>query len=148
MVVVFASTFDAARAAEPSLPPQPDIRPAGIPENARMLSPCIATMGEHWADPKTLPTGPFYGVWQGRPVFSEVMVSVSQLESGFAYDNLRALPGFAIDHVDIEFEPHGHPGLTVPHYDIHAYYVSPAEQAKICPTGVHDDAMKPATPKT
>ena len=41
------------------------------------------------------------------------------------------------------FEPHGHHGFPVPHYDIHAYYVSPAIQATICPNGIPDPAMKP-----
>ncbi|MBV8722096.1 MAG: hypothetical protein JO277_08100, partial [Candidatus Eremiobacteraeota bacterium] len=50
---------------------------------------------------------------------------------------------YHIDHVDFAFEPHGHEGLPVPHYDIHAYYVSPAVQATICPNGIPDPAMKP-----
>ncbi len=32
---------------------------------------------------------------------------------------LKPLPGYTIDHVDIWFEPHGHPGMPIPHYDIH-----------------------------
>ncbi|HVA28113.1 MAG TPA: hypothetical protein VNF68_08030 [Candidatus Baltobacteraceae bacterium] len=133
-----------AAASPPALPPQPKVHPAGIPADALMLSPCIASMGEHWANPKNLPTGPIYGVWQGKPVFSEIMVSVKQLDHGFSWDNLRALPGYTIDHVNFEFEPHGHAGFPVPHYDVHAYYVSPAAEAKICPKGIPDPAMKPS----
>lgn len=127
----------------PQLPPQPKVRPAGIPNDAVMVSPCIQTMGEHWANPKNLPLGPIYGTWQGRPVFSEIMVSKDQLQKGFSYANLRALPGYRIDHVDFEYEPNGHEGFPVPHYDVHAYYISAAEQAKICPDGIPDPAMKP-----
>ena len=133
----------AAAPAQPMLPPQPKVRPAGIPENALLVSPCIATMGEHWADLKELPLGPIYGVWQNKPVFTEIMVSVKQLQQGFSYGNIHALPGYTIDHIDVSFERNGHEGFPVPHYDIHAYYVSPAVQATICPNGIPDPSMKP-----
>ncbi len=143
---VFCSALmmGAAIAAPPAgLPPQPKVHPAGIPSDAMMVSPCIATMGEHWAALKSLPLGPIYGTWQGKPVFTEVMVSVAQLTKGFSYANLHALPGYRIDHVDVSYEPNGHEGFPVPHYDIHAYYVTPAAQAQICPNGIPDPAMKP-----
>ncbi len=129
--------------ATPMLPPQPAVRPAGIPADAMLVSPCIATMGEHWANLKNLPLGPIYGVWQGKPVFTELMVSVQQLQKGFSYADIHALPGYTIDHVDVSFEPNGHEGFPIPHYDIHAYYVTPAVQATICPNGIPDPAMKP-----
>ncbi|MFN2528482.1 MAG: hypothetical protein ABR584_07170 [Candidatus Baltobacteraceae bacterium] len=134
----------AAAVAEPpmGLPPQPKVHPAGIPNEAVMLSPCVQTMGEHWAALKDMPLGPLYGVYEGKPVFSEVMISVKQLDHGFSYDNLRALPGYQIDHVNVEFEPNGHPGFPEPHYDVHAFYVSPAVEAQICPGGIPDSAMK------
>lgn len=138
-----ALTRVAADPAQPMLPPQPATHPAGIPADALMVSPCIATMGEHWANPKNLPLGPIYGVWQGKPVFTEFMVSVAQLEQGFSYANIRAVPGYTIDHIDFKYEPNGHPGFPVPHYDLHAYYVSPAMQAAICPHGIADPSMKP-----
>lgn len=140
---MLAATSAIALAAPPMLPPQPAVHPAGIPADALLVSPCIATMGEHWANPKNLPTGPIYGVWKGKPVFTEIMVTVAQLDKGFSYANIRALPGYHIDHIDFEFEPHGHEGLPVPHYDVHAYYVSPAVQKTICPAGIPDPAMKP-----
>ncbi len=139
---VVKSSCTGADAGEPMLPPQPKVHPAGIPADAILVSPCIATMGEHWANPKKLPIGPIYGVWKGKPVFTEIMVTVAQLEKGFSYANVRALPGYTIDHVDFKYEPHGHPGLPVPHYDLHAYYVSPAVQATICPDGIPDPALK------
>jgi hypothetical protein len=135
-----------AAPAQPELPPQPSVHPDGIPAAALLVSPCIATMGEHWAQPKDLPMGPIYGVWQGKPVFTELMVTVTQLQQGFSYANIRALPGYTIDHVDFKFEPKGHEGLPVPHYDVHAYYVSPEVQASICPDGIPDPAMKPMNP--
>jgi hypothetical protein len=147
-VVAFALALGATGIAgaapdAPALPPQPAVHPVGIPADALLVSPCIATMGEHWANPKNLPLGPIYGTWQGKPVFTEIMVTVTQLQQGFSYADIRALPGYTIDHVDINFEPHGHEGLPVPHYDVHAYYVSPAVQKTICPNGVPDPSMKP-----
>ena len=132
-----------ADSSAPMLPPQPAVHPAGIPQDALMVSPCVATMGEHWANLKNLPMGPIYGTWQGKPVFTEIMVPLTTLQQGFSYSNIHALPGYAIDHVDVAFEPTGHPGLTVPHYDIHAYYVSVETQKAICPDGIPDSAMKP-----
>lgn len=125
------------------LPPQPKVRPAGLPKDVVMVSPCIATMGEHWVNLKNMPTGPIYGTYQGKPVFTEIMVTLDQLKKGFSWADIRALPGYTIDHVDVAFEPHGHEGLPVPHYDVHAYYVTPTLQAKICPNGIPDPAMKP-----
>jgi hypothetical protein len=132
----------AAEPAQPALPPQPATHPAGIPADAVLVSPCIARMGEHWVNPKDAPLGPIYGVWQGKPVFTEIMVSVEQLKQGFSYANIRALPGYTIDHIDFKYEPQGHEGFPVPHYDVHAYYVTPAVQATICPNGIPDPAMK------
>ncbi|HEY9085558.1 MAG TPA: hypothetical protein VIN40_06450 [Candidatus Tyrphobacter sp.] len=147
-LLAFAACFAAAAplAAAPSgpgLPPQPRVHPAGIPHDAVMVSPCVSTMGEHWARLRDLPTGPIYGTWQGKPVFTEIMVSVAQLAKGFSWANIRPLPGYRIDHVDFEFEPHGHEGFPVPHYDLHMYYISAAAQARICPNGLPDPAMKP-----
>lgn len=113
------------------LPPQPKIRPAGIPAAYVMVSPCVPGMGEHWANPQNL-NAPIYGTYQGKAVFSEIMVPKAQFEKGFNYLNLRALPGHAIDHVDIEYEPHGHEGMPVAHYDIHAYYVPHATHVAYC----------------
>ena len=42
-----------------------------------------------------------------------------------------ALP--PIDHVDINWEAHGHHGFPVPHYDIHLYFVPHAEHMAIKP---------------
>lgn len=129
-------------AAAPQLPPQPKIHPAGIPKDAVMVSPCVQSMGEHWAALKDLPMGPIYGVYQGKPIFSEIMVTKAQFDKGFSYDNLRPLPGYKIDHVNVNYEPKGHEGLPVPHYDIHAFYISYAAQTKLCPNGIPDPAMK------
>lgn len=114
------------------LPPQPKTRPIGMPAGYVLASPCVPAMGEHWANPQNL-QAPIYGVYRGKPVFSEIMVPKAQFEKGFNYANLRALRGHTIDHVDIEYEAHGHPGMLIPHYDVHAYYVTHAAHLAYCP---------------
>ncbi len=140
LIAAFASVAAGAAAAAPPgappLPPQPKVRPAGIPAGALLVSPCVKGMGEHWANPKDLPFGPIYGVYQGKPVFSEVMIDKKSFAAGKTYYNvLKPLPGYAIDHVDIEYVPYGHAGYPIPHYDVHAYYVAHSIHEAFCPTG-------------
>lgn len=134
----------------PALPPQPKVRPAGIPAGFVMVSPCVQGMGEHWANLKTgmLPggaMGPIYGTYQGKAIFSEIMVPVSTFQKGFNYRRLTALPGYTINHIDVEYHPKGHDGMPIPHYDIHAYYVAHADHMKMCPNGAPDPDMEKAT---
>jgi hypothetical protein len=32
---------------------------------------------------------------------------------------------------DVEFQPNGHPGFEIPHFDIHMYFISDEEQQEI-----------------
>ena len=138
-----ASGFPIIAAADAMpLPPQPAVHPAGIPGDYVMASPCVANMGEHWVNPNNL-NQPIYGTYEGKPIFTEIMVPLTVLQKGFSVADMRALPGYRIDHVDFEFEPNGHAGMMVPHYDLHAYYVSAAFQANICPNGIPNPALKP-----
>lgn len=94
-------------------------------------------MGEHWANPKNLPFGPIYGVYKGKVVFTEVMIDQKLFAQGKGWrDVLKPLPGYKIDHVDIAFNPHGHEGYPIPHYDIHAYYVPHSVHMAYCPKGI------------
>ncbi|GAC1511057.1 MAG: hypothetical protein NVS1B6_17710 [Steroidobacteraceae bacterium] len=136
LCLAMSSLAMAANAPAMQLPPQPKVRPAGMPAGAVMVSPCIAQMGEHWGVLKTMPLGPIYGTWHGKVIFSEIMVTKAQLDKGFSYYNLRPLPGQTINHVDLEYHPKGHPGLMVPHYDIHAYYIPHEAEKSICPNGI------------
>jgi hypothetical protein len=122
-------------AGKPALPPQPKVRPAGIPANYVMVSPCIPGMGEHWADLKMGPHATtIYGTYQGKPVFTEIMLTPKDFAGGKSFtDVLKPLPGSAIDHVDIEYLAHGHPGMMFAHYDIHGYYVPHSVHTKYCP---------------
>ncbi len=106
-----------------------------------MVSPCVQGMGEHWANPKDL-TAPIYGTLNGKVIFSESMIPLTSLNKGYNEPNLAALPGHTINHVSIEWHPKGHEGMPVPHYDIHAYYVTYAQQKAICPNGIPDPDAK------
>jgi hypothetical protein len=113
--------------------PQPPKHAPGMP-NVIQVSPCIPTMGYHYADPKTLPFGPIYGWYDGKWVFTEIMVNAQQLGSMHQSwdDQLKPLPGYSINHVDFWFEKYGHPGYWVPHYDIHAFYVPHSDHMFWC----------------
>lgn len=108
----------------------------GLPQGVIQLSPCEPGMGEHWADPRDMPFGPIYGVVGDEVVFVEVMPSQEAFGAGESWtETLVPLPGYAIDHVDIEFVPNGHPGYEIPHYDIHAYFTSHETHLDYCPAG-------------
>ncbi len=126
LAVIALLCFAQAAASPPAgmqLPPQPKVRPAGMPAGYVMVSPCIRQMGEHWANPSNL-MAPIYGTWKGKIIFSEIMIPLKTLQSGMNYPDLGPLPGHTIDHVALGWEPKGHEGMPVPHYDIHAYYIS------------------------
>ena len=108
----------------------------GLPEGVIQLTPCVPGMGEHWANPANMPFGPIYGVMGDKIVFVEVMPSVADFQNGKSWTQvLMPVAGQSINHVDIESEPHGHEGYMVPHYDIHAYFVSHADHMAFCPAG-------------
>ena len=91
------------------------------------LSPVVPKMGEHWANPKDMPLGPIYGVYKGQLIFFEFMIAQKDFKKGMSFLDLKsklAVPLPPVDHVDIDWEPHGHEGFEVPHYDIHLYFVS------------------------
>lgn len=108
----------------------------GLPKGTIQLTPCVPGMGEHWADPENLPFGPIYGVVEGEVVFVEIMIAQEDFNAGKSWTGvLMPAEGYAADHVDIEFEPAGHEGYEIPHYDVHAYFVSHVNHAGFCPPG-------------
>jgi hypothetical protein len=107
--------------------------PAGLPADVVPFAGCIPSMGYHYAKTKNWPFGPIYGYYDGKPIFTEIMVDKKKFDAGSNWDEqLKPLPGYTINHVDIWFEAHGHPGYEIPHYDIHAWYVTHAEHMKYC----------------
>ena len=107
--------------------------PKGLPADVAPVMGCIPAMGFHYVSGKHWPNGPIYGYYQGKPVFTELMIEKTKFENGFDInDSLKPLPGYKIDHVDIWLEAQGHPGMPTPHYDIHAFYVSHAAHMTFC----------------
>lgn len=107
--------------------------PAGMPAGVQPVLGCIPTMGYHYAKPKDMPFGPIYGWYDGKITFTEIMVDEKLFNKGLSWsEQLKPLPGYTIDHVDFWFEPHGHPGYPIPHYDIHAWYIPHAEHMTMC----------------
>jgi len=107
--------------------------PVGLPAGVVGISGCIPTMGYHYARLKDLPFGPIYGMYDGKATFTEIMVDQKLFASGKSWDSeLKPLPGYHIDHVDVWFEPHGHEGYPIPHYDIHAWYIPHSEHMMFC----------------
>lgn len=104
----------------------------GLPESAIQLSGAIPAMGAHYANPADMPVGPIYCVHDGKVVCLEYMLTQADFAAGKSWTNLQAMPGLPpVNHVNIEFEPNGHEGFEVPHYDIHMYFISPDERMKI-----------------
>ncbi|HZG56254.1 hypothetical protein [Paenibacillus sp.] len=107
-----------------------------LPAGSIKVSDTVPAMGEHWGNPQAgeLPIGPFYGVHNGRLVFLEYMIDQNDFESGKNHVNLKGMKGVpspSVVQVDVEFQPAGHPGFETPHYDIHLYFISDAEQQQI-----------------
>ncbi|MGT2465186.1 hypothetical protein [Mesorhizobium sp.] len=111
--------------AELSRLPRTEVLPAGVVQ----VSPYVPGMGEHWANPANLPFGPIYCVVQGHITCMEYMISQKDFAEGVSHNKLAPWFGGkrqpAINHVDIGFEPNGHQGYEIPHYDIHMYFLSP-----------------------
>lgn len=94
----------------------------------------VPAMGEHWANPQELPNGPIYGVHEGKLVFIEYMIAQDDFVKGKNHTTLggmKGLPSPSIVQTDIEYQPQGHPGFEVPHFDIHSYFISDEDQHKI-----------------
>jgi hypothetical protein len=107
--------------------------PAGLPPGLKPYGGCIPTMGYHYAAPGSWPFGPIYGWYKGKPIFTEVMIDAKMFGRGMSWSGvLKPLPGYHIDHVDIWYEAHGHPGFPLPHYDVHAWYIPASQYMYFC----------------
>lgn len=89
-------------------------------------------MGEHWAKVADMPLGPIYCVHNGEIVCEEFMIAQADFAAGKSWTDLTPTPGLPpVDHMNIEFEPNGHEGFEIPHYDLHLYFITPEEVAAI-----------------
>ncbi len=105
-----------------------------LPDNVIQISETVPGMGEHWAEPSTLPLGPIYCVHEGKIVCIEFMMAQEDFQNGMSWPVLTGFDGLPpVNHTNISFEPEGHEGFTVPHYDVHLYFLSPEEMAQVQP---------------
>jgi hypothetical protein len=87
------------------------------------ISPHVPQMGEHWANPATLPLGPIYCVIDGRVVCVEYMFMAAELAAGADWTGIAT--GFdtpPITHIDVEYKPDGAGPITDPLYQLHIYF--------------------------
>lgn len=105
-----------------------------LPPNVVQVSPFVPMMGEHWADPATLPLGPIYCVHRGKVVCLEFMMAQADLKAGRSWPALAGMAGLPpVHHTHMGFVEHGHEGFEVPHYDVHMYFLPPEEVSRIQP---------------
>lgn len=107
-----------------------------LPKDVVQLSGVVPGMGEHWGNPADLPLGPIYGVSNGKIIFIEYMIDQASFEQGKSFLELASkldVPLPPVHHIDFNFEPNGHEGYEVPHYDVHLYFVSHDEHMAIAP---------------
>ena len=88
-------------------------------------------LGTLYADPATLPAGPFLAYdRQGHLVSSIYMIPLKDLDAQKGFENLNTGKGAPVDHVDVVFNP-GHAGVAEPHYHVILWYVPRAQAATL-----------------
>jgi hypothetical protein len=88
-------------------------------------------LGTLYADPATLPAGPFLAYdRQGNLVSSIYMIPLKDMNAQKAFTGLKTGQGEQVDHVDVVFNA-GHPGVAEPHYHFVLWYVSPTKAAAL-----------------
>lgn len=127
---------DAVHAQNVSWDGKQEVYVLALPEGTVKITESVHGMGEHWSNPQAgdLPTGPIYGVHDGKLVFLEYMIAQEDFAKGINHTNLAGMKGVPspdVVQVDFEFQKLGHEGFEVPHYDIHAYFITDEEQQSI-----------------
>ena len=139
IAALFVSAFAAPAVAAPTEAQGTDeVRPLPVmwnpPPGVVQLTPCVPNMGEHWANPVNMPLGPIYTVDRGRLISIEYMPSQADFAAGRSWTDLKFLywgSPLTIQHADIEFQPQGHEGYEIPHYDMHFHLVTHTDDRAI-----------------
>ncbi|HEU4647458.1 MAG TPA: hypothetical protein VFS33_00250 [Gemmatimonadales bacterium] len=88
-------------------------------------------LGTLYADPATLPAGPFLAYdRQGNLVSSIYMIPLKDMQAQKAFTDLKTGKGEQVDHVDVVYNA-GHPGVAEPHYHFILWYISAANAAAL-----------------
>jgi hypothetical protein len=109
-------------------------QPAGpaLPPAATVERMCIPGMGNLAYLSKDLPFGPYYGVHQGKLIFTEYKATLDEAQRG-RLTNLKSVSG-PVDNVDVVWRPRGHQGFEVPHFDVFLWNIPQSERQAIkCP---------------
>ena len=108
--------------------------PGGAYKKVSALVPLpdfLPGLGTLYADPATLPAGPFLAYDRhGNLVSSIYMIQLKDMDAQKAFADLKTGQGERVDHVDVVYNA-GHPGVAEPHYHIVLWYVSPAKAAAL-----------------
>ena len=108
--------------------------PGGAYKKVSSLVPLpdfLPGLGTLYADPATLPAGPFLAYDRhGNLVSSIYMIPLKDMDAQKAFAGLKTGQGERVDHVDVVYNA-GHPGVAEPHYHIVLWYVSPAKVAAL-----------------
>src|SRR2546425_6294024 len=108
--------------------------PGGAYKKVSALVPLpdfLPGLGTLYADPATLPAGPFLAYDRhGNLVSSIYMIPLKDLDAQKAFADLKTGQGERVDHVDVVYNA-GHPGVAQPHYHIVLRYGSPSNTAAV-----------------
>ena len=138
-----------------------------IPSDLVKISGCIPYEGEHYVNPKDLPHGPYYIIYNNKVLALEYMFSpedipgadyskmspdqfvkymqVNKLELNDVVNELRSFNFDTPDNAEVKYvdihwtAPHA--GEIEPHYDMHMYLVEKAELDKVCPEASIDEVF-------
>jgi hypothetical protein len=138
-----------------------------LPAAAVRLSGCVPFMGEHWADPKEVPNGITYLVYNNKVIGIEYMYKLDTIpgidtskmtqaqfqqymkDNKLSYaDALRKntkytdINGYKIQEYVLAYSA-PHPGMPVPHEDIHMYFVNQDFLKTVCPNNTPDKISTP-----
>lgn len=108
-----------------------------LPADATRIQACADNRGALYVRPSDIPgvshqsaVGPLFMVNNGKVVGLEFMLNKEQLLNGVVFKYLSGL-GMKVDHVNIGLLPHGHAGLSIPHYHVDIYNISRSEEEAI-----------------
>jgi hypothetical protein len=124
LIAVLVPVVPLAAVAQPSGPQLP---PGAVVERT-----CLPGYGQLAYLSKDVPFGPYYGVYQGKLIFTEYKVTLQEAQQG-RLTNLKSVTG-PVDSVDMLWRPRGHQGFEVPHFDVFLWNIPPSERQAIrCP---------------
>lgn len=138
-----------------------------LPKDAIKLSGCVPYMGEHWAETKNIPTGPYYLIYNNKVLGIEYMFTESEVKGDrvaekspaevgkyMATKNLTfagllkslemsfPIPAASFKEWTISWTP-PHAALVASHYDVHMYLIDKKERDTICPDATAEGALPP-----